>query len=372
MGFMVIVRRLTLCMAAWGSLVSCHKPEPLRIGFVGGLTGRVSDLGVAGRNGVQLAVEQRNAAGGVGGRPVELVVKDDGQNPETARRVVGELIARDIGLIIGPMTSGMAMAVLPQINASKSILLSPTVTTTELGGKDDNFLRVISATTEYALKSARYQYAKLGIRTVAVIYDVGNKSYTGSWLNAFKAAFSGLGGKILLVKSFQSGNNNVFLPLAQELLATKADSVLIIGNAVDSAMICQQLRKLAPRQRIAMAEWGSTERFMELAGNAAEGVVVSQFLDRNDRSDRYLGFLAAYRARFRQEPGFAGVAGYDAAQVAMEAYALRKEGESIKSAIIGRKVFQGVQQKLEIDRFGDADRKTFVTVIRGNQYVTVE
>lgn len=361
-----------LVVAGLVSLSACRKQEPIKIGFLGGLSGKVADLGVGGRNGALLAVEQRNAGGGINGRQIELVVRDDEQNPETAKKVMAELINQNIELIIGPMTSSMAMAVVPQINDSKSILLSPTVTTTDLVGKDDGFLRVISATTDYGSKSARYQYEKLGIRTIAAIYDIGNKSYTESWLNSFRSTFTALGGKIVLTKSFQSGKDTVFQSLAKELIASKADGVLVISNAVDSAMICQQLRALAPGQKIVMSEWASTERFMELAGSAAEGIVVAQFLDRNSASQQYKDFLAEFRARFKQEPGFAGVAGYDAALVALEAYANRKPGESLKNVIITRKSFQGVQQALNIDRFGDADRKTFITVIRDKQYITVE
>lgn len=363
---------LILAMAVCGLLASCQKQEPLRIGFIGGLTGKVADLGVSGRNGVQLAVEQRNAAGGINGRPVELVIMDDEQNPETAKRVAGELIGQKIELIIGPMTSSIAMAVMPQINASGSILLSPTATTTDLDDKDDNFLRVISSTTDYSTKSARYQYKKLGTRTVAVIYDIGNKSYTESWLNGFQAEFARLGGRIVFTRPFQSGKDTVFQPLVEELLTAKADMVLIISNAIDSALICQQVRKKTPKQRIAMAEWASTERFIELAGTTAEGVLVSQFLDRNDTSQRYRDFQSAYQARFKQASGFAAVAGYDAALVALDAYTNRASGDSVKNTILTRKSFQGVQQLLNIDRFGDADRKSFITTIHDNKYVTVE
>jgi branched-chain amino acid transport system substrate-binding protein len=354
-------------------LVACSKEEPIRIGFIGGLSGKVADLGVAGRNGAQLAIEQKNASGGINGRRIELVVRDDEQNPETAQRVVKELIDQQIEVIIGPMTSGMAMAMMPQINASKTILLSPTVTTTELAGKDDNFLRVISVTTDYSSKSARYQYEKRGSRTIAAIYDSNNRSYTESWLNGFRTTFESLGGKMVLMKSFPSTKDTVFLPLAQELIAAKADAVLIITNAVDSASLCQQLRRLQPGVRIVMAEWASTERFVELAGTASEGVVVTQFLNRNDTTPRYRGFERAYVERFKQAPGFAGTAGYDAALVAMEAYAARKKGQDrLKEIIIGTPQFQGVQQPLQIDRFGDADRKTFVTLIQNGAYVTVE
>jgi branched-chain amino acid transport system substrate-binding protein len=353
-------------------LPGCQKKEPYKLGFVAGLTGKVADLGVAGRNGAQLAVEECNAAGGIKGQQIELIVRNDEQNAETAQRVTDELIAQNIELIIGPMTSSMAMAMLPSIESSSTILLSPTVTATALTGKDDNFLRVISDTSVYAAKNARYQFEKQGVRTVSATYDTGNAAYTESWLNDFTRAFTALGGKILQVRPFRSGPNAVFLPMVKELLAGGADSLLIISNAVDSALICQQIHKLATGQIIAMSEWASTERFIELAGPSAQGVIVAQFLDRNNDSESYLKFLDQYRRRFQQEPGFAGLAGYDAAKVALKALELRGAGQSLKQAIIAQKSFQGAQQLLTIDRFGDADRNTFIAKVHNGQYLPVE
>ena len=77
--------RETVAVAGLLALAACAPPEPLRLGFVGGLSGRVADLGIEGRNGAMLAVEQRNKLGGVNGRQVELVVEDDQQNVDAAR-----------------------------------------------------------------------------------------------------------------------------------------------------------------------------------------------------------------------------------------------------------------------------------------------
>jgi branched-chain amino acid transport system substrate-binding protein len=198
------------CLAALvltTALAACTKKEPVRLGFVGGITGRVADLGVAGRNGAMLAIEERNAAGGVNGRQIELVVRDDEQNPETAKRVVTELIRSKVEVIIGPMTSGMAMAVVPLVNASRTIMVSPTVTTSELTGKDDNFLRVISSTAEYGAKNARCEFERCGHRTVAAIYDLSNRSYTESWFNSFRSTYEGLGGRIVKTVTFTSGKD---------------------------------------------------------------------------------------------------------------------------------------------------------------------
>lgn len=94
-------------------LLGCEPPEPIRIGFVGGTSGRVADLGIAGRDAVLLAVELRNQSGGVAGRKVKLLIKDDQQSPEVARRAVRDLIEQGVVAIVGPMTSAMAIAWCP-------------------------------------------------------------------------------------------------------------------------------------------------------------------------------------------------------------------------------------------------------------------
>lgn len=352
--------------------ISCGRKEPIPVGFVAGLSGRVADLGVPGRNGAMLAMEQCNAAGGINGRPVQLVVRDDQQNPESAKQAVAELIEAKVEAIIGPMTSSMAMATVPLVNSASTVMVSPTVTTPELAGIDDYFLRVIGLTSHYAVLSARYQAERLGHRTAVAIYDASNRSYTESWFNAFQEAYASHGGKILRVRTYDSSDESTFFDMVADLLAPKPEMILIIANAVDAALICQQVRKIDPGIAIAMSEWASTERFIELAGMASENVHVAQFLDRNDTSQKFLSFRKAYMERFGQEPGFAGVAGYDAAHVVIEALARRRPGQSLKSAIIETGRFQCLQQQITIDRFGDADRKTFSSVIRNGRYITLE
>ena len=351
---------------------SCGREEPIRIGFIAGLSGRVADLGVAGRNGVILAIDQKNALGGIKGRNLELIVRDDQQNPDTAQKMVKELLDLKVDLIIGPMTSSMAMATVSLVNDSKIYMVSPTATTTALSDKDDHFLRVISSTKTYAVKSALYQFDNLGRRKAVVIYDSRNKSYTQDWLNHFKTTFENLGGSIVKSTSFHSGSDVSFYGPVKELLESDPDLFLIITNAVDAALICQQVRKLDQKLPIAMSEWASTERFIELGGTAAEGVYVSQFLDRNDASAPYQNFRDTFHERFGQEPGFAGLAGYDTGLVVIDALSRQKKGETLKEAIIQKKSFQGLQQVMTINRFGDADRTTFITKIKNGQYVTLE
>jgi len=352
--------------------VGCSKPEPLKIGFVGGLSGKVADLGVAGRNGATLAIEQANESGGIQGRMLELIVRDDKQDEKVAADVTRELVALKVPAIIGPMTSAMALAMLPVVANTVTLLISPTVTTTDLSHKDDSFLRVISSTTDYASKSALYQYQKLGRRKVVAIYDLNNRAYTENWLRDFRESFEARGGSVVRALGFNSAEKVSFTPLVEELLALRPDSVLIIAGAVDAAMICQQVRKLNSDMPMALSEWGATERLIELGGHATDGLLVAQFLDRGDTTPRFQAFRKAYQKRFGQEPGFAGLAAYDAANVVIAALMRDPEHRQLKQTILATAKFQGAQQEITLDRFGDADRLTFMTSIRNGIYVTLE
>lgn len=365
------IRLLLLAIAIFTT--GCSRKEPVKIGFLGGLTGRGADLGIGGVEGVTLAVEQANRDGGINGAPLELVVKDDKQDAEVAGREVKSLIASGVEIIIGPMTSSVAEAVIPVINASETILVSPTVTSTDFSGKDDNFLRICGSLDNYAAKSARYHSEKLGKRRAAIIYDISNRSYSERWLHTFQNVFEEKVGKVVATFAFISEKDKIFLDKAREVLAAKPDLVVIIANSVDASSITQQLRKLNPKITISLAEWSYTDRFMELTGRYAEGVYVSQFIDLNSSAPDYLSFRSDYKTRFGRMPSFPSLTGYEAAVIAIEA--LRKQASDKRTAkeiILSKGEFKGVQETIKIDRFGDSQKPTHLSIIRDGKFFPLE
>lgn len=358
-----------LLAAAALALQACGRPEPLRIGFIGGLSGRVADLGVAGRNGAMLAVEQRNAAGGINGRPVELVVRDDRQDAAQAQAAMRELVGLKVAAVVGPMTSAMAVAVAPLADASQTVLVSPTATTNELAEKDDYFLRVIARTREYARRNAQHLGGRLGLTRIVALYDMGNRAYTESWLADFRAAFEKGSGSVIASLPFQSGGEVHLDQLAEQALAAGGDGVLILANSLDTAMLCQQLRLRNRDIPIAAAEWGGTERLLELGGSAVEGLTVAQFVDRDSRAPAYVAFREAYLKRFGLEPGFAGVAAFDATQVVLQALASAPGGAALKQHILATGRYPGLQADVVFDAHGDASRPTFLTTVHQGRFV---
>lgn len=361
--------RLLAVITTAVSLCACAPRDPLRVGFVGGISGRVADLGISGRNGVVLAIEMRNKAGGIKGRQVELVVEDDKQDPDTAKQAVRRLIEQRVEAIIGPMTSVVAVACLPVINEAKMTMVSPTVSTAQLSGLDDYFLRVISPTTEYAQKSAEFHFQRLGLRRVAVAYDIRNQSYTESWLKEYRITFENLSGSVNAAIPFTSSDEVDFSRLARQLIEKKPGAVLIIANSVDTAMLAQQLRKIDPAATIATSEWAATERLTELGGKAIEGMILAQFLDRDSQQPAYLAFRKMYMERYGVEPSFGALAGFDAANVVLDALVLRRDGQPLKQTILDQGTFSGAQSEIRFDATGDASRQTFIFIVRNGSFI---
>ncbi len=358
------------------SLSACGNSDPVVIGFLGGLSGKMSDIGTYGRDGAILAVETRNGAGGIGGRQVLLDVRDDGQDPVRAAAMMDELADRGALAVVGPVTSAMAVAAVPVANRRKLAMVSPTVTTDALSGKDDYFMRVVPSVERISARMADHLYDHEGLRSIATICDMNNRAYTENWTLRFKERFESKGGRVVASESFVSSPDLLFLPLAKKLSASGAEAILISANAVDAAMMCQQLRKIGWNKPVAVVEWASSEKFLNLGGTSVEGVFVSQFFDRESRLPRYLAFVESYRKRFGVDPGFASVLGYDAANVVMDALARGggRGGASIKAQILSSGMQQGLQNAFSIDAFGDiaasagSDRDNHIAVVRGGAY----
>lgn len=351
----------------------CNTEKPIKIGFIGGTTGRVADLGISGLDAVQLAVEQCNQKGGINGRKVQLIAKDDQQNPDIARQAAKDLIKEGVAAIVGPMTSDMGMIVAPLLNEARILNVSPTVTTQRLTGIDDYFFRVSATTREYAGHSARHQLESRDMRRIAAVYDSGNRSFTENWLENFKVPFTAGGGEIVTTISFNTKENASFSELAKKLSASDLDGILIIANSMDCAMLCQQIRKSEQKTKITLADWGATERLLELGGKAVEDVTVVQTFDRNSRDPQYLAFRKSYLERYHREPGFPGVYAYDAAKVVLTAIKSQKKGQSLKETLLSLRQFDGLQCKYNFDDYGDVKHSNAsISIVRNGKFVVLK
>ncbi|MCB1916889.1 MAG: ABC transporter substrate-binding protein [Rhodocyclaceae bacterium] len=352
-------------------LAACGPPEPVKIGFIGGISGRGADLGISGRNGAQLAIEQRNLAGGIDGRRVELLVRDDGGDPQHARRILHELAAAGCRSIIGPMTSSIAVALAGEAEAAGVVMMSPTATTNALSGRDDHFFRVVAPTRTYTRRTAHFLAETLGRRRIAAIYDASNAAYASSWLSDFRHDYEDDDRSVAIVLTFESGTHRDFLVPAQRMLAESPDAILIVANSLDAALIAQQVRKLDPKIQLAASEWAATARLTEMGGRAVEGMALTSFLDEADASPAFVAFRQEYVERFGRSPGFGGLTGFDAANTLMDAIANGDPGQSLRERLRSRPIVTAATGSFSLDRFGDGQRQPWIVTVRNGRFQTV-
>ncbi len=370
-----ILRSLTralfiLCFCL--SLTSCSDEPPLKIGFVGGLTGRIADLGVAGRDGVILAVEERNRSGGIAGRKLELAIRDDRQDPASAKQAIRELTKEDVVAIIGPMTSSMAVVIQPLINSNQIVTVSPTAKTDQLSGQDDFFLRVTTPLSRNAEQIAIYAVKEMNLKRFAVVYDASNRAFTETWLHFFEKTFLEYGGQIAVAEEFISQPNIYFLPIAERLLATEPDGILLLSNAIDTALLAQQIRKLESNVSLFSSEWASTTDLLSFGGRAVNGMTSFHSFNANSQAARYLVFKKRFTKRFGSAPSFATTLAYDAASFLLAGLEKNPSRIGLKETLLKLGSFPGLQSEMKVNQYGDVERKLFLTVIEDGQFEVLE
>lgn len=366
---------VTICCAAvfLAGTIGAADKNPYRIGFVGGLTGRSSDLGIQGRNGVMLAVEEINEQGGINGRPLQLITKDDRQDPQTALKVDQELIDEGAIAIIGHMTSAMTEAALPLFNERKIPMISPTTSGNNLKGIDDYFLRVINPNIHLINLGANYAFENMKLRKVAAVYDLSNRAYSEEFVANFKSEFERLGGKVVSMDTFTTGHDVSFKNLAAEILKTNPDGIVIVAGAVDTAMICQHVRMTGSKIPIFMSGWAQTPDLLRHGGPAVEGTIGTMYQNLDSTAKPYVAFKERFQARFGSDgPTFAAIFGYEAVMVLKESLSRNPDPKQLKETILKQKTFPGLQGAFEIDSYGDAKRQAYIVVIHNNRFTVRE
>ena len=267
------------------------------------------------------------------------------------------------------MTSAVAMATVPLANQAQLLMISPTVTTNELSSLDDYFVRIVPATRQFVRTSVDYYVHSLGLQRIRAIYDLRNRSYTESWLNDISTLFSKAGGKMLPPLSFTSSDEVEFSTLARQALEENPDGIIIAGNSVDTAILCQNIRKQNPSIPIGTSEWASTGRLIELGGRWVEGVAVEQFFNLQSTQAAYVTFRDAYIQRFGQSPAFGGLYSFDAANILFDVMAGKKPDQSLKHALLTKRTFSGTQKNIVFNATGDSQGETYLFVVKDGAFV---
>lgn len=336
----------------------------IRIGLMTTLTGKSPELGREIRDGAFLAVEEINKWGGIKGKNLSLIIKDNKGSPEIAKQNFLELVRENVVAIIGPSTSTVAKAVIPLANENKILLISPTVSASEFTGKDDYFVTLHPNTIKLASVFGKFIMEKSEINRISIILDEKNPVYTRDFISNFNMNLA----KIPSIKEFPFNEEKTdFDKLVENAVSIKPDFILLVTDSYNAAILTHKIRKIRPALKIGLSHWARFHGFLEHTGQLSNGVLSLGFYDQTNQGEDYIKFEKKFKEIFGYIPDSPAINAYQAVFIIYEALLKKTKKDKIKDFIINKGIFKGIFGEFSIDRYGDVLTEPFV--VRANNGV---
>jgi len=316
--------------------------EPaIRVGIFCPYTGSASDMGLSARNGIRMAIDEINdMAGGVMGRKIELVERDDQANPEQAKAVVEELLKKEkVVAVIGVCNTGVGMATIDQFQNARVPLIVPVATGTPLTKKfadaPDNWIFRVSPRDEIQAPFIVADALKRGFRRFAVFADTSGYGEAGK--NDVEKALTEAKLKPVSVQRFAVGVKD----LAEQVKAARAanaDVVISYTVGAEAAVLAKAIQAQKWNVQV-MGSWPLSWRvFIDSSSSAGEGALVAVSFVQQASFQRRNAFITGYQQKYNTAvipAPMAAAQGYDAALLLF--YALHQaqssEPAKIKAAL---------------------------------------
>ena len=321
--------------------------EPIKIGGAFNLTGALASLDVPAANGAKLAVKEINAAGGVLGRPLELVVYDGKTDPATITNIATQMINGDhVVAITGFTDSDSALALGPIAQRNKVPFVTAGATSpllpTQIG--DYMFLEPFGDNVQAAV-GAEFAMKKWGDKAY-LLYDKATE-YTNLLAGYFKDAFTHGGGQVLLEDSYKSGDTSYSAQITKlKALSTQPDFLYISAMPDDIGTIVKQVRQAGIDLPIIGGDGYDTPLLVQVAGPASNDVYfTTHALMTMDSTPAVAKFIQAYNAEYGKDPENAFAAlGYDSVHLIANAItqANSTDPTKIRDALQATKDLTGV------------------------------
>jgi len=325
--------------------------DTILLGEVGSLTGAQATFGVSTRNGIDLALKEVNATGGVKGKKLAVRVYDDQGKPEEAAQATTRLITQDkVVLILGEVASSNSLAMAEKAQAAGVPMITPSSTNPTVTEKGDYIFRVCFIDPFQGFVMAKFARENLKAERVAVLQD--NKSaYSIGLKDVFTSKFAEMGGKITTTESYSQGDTD-FRAQLTAIKKTKPQAIYVPGYYNDVGIIARQARELGLTVPLMGGDGWDSEKLFELAGNALDGSYFSNHYSPDNPEPRVQKFIADYKAAYGSVPDALAALGYDAAMVAAAALEKAKDlsGPAIRDAIAQTQGFTGVTGTITLDQ----------------------
>lgn len=312
---------LTACGDEGGDGSGGDAPEgDIKIAMTGPLTGDNAAYGQDQVEGMQLAVNLFNEAGGVQsgpneGRQLELTSHDDAGDPNQGASVAQQLCDdSDVLAVLGPVNSSVALAVGPIYNRCGLTEVTSYASNPEITLKGfENVFRSIPNDDQLSAADVAAAVDIAGAQTIAVVYS--NDDYGTGLFNGVETAAEEYGAEIVAAESFTPGSTRDFSSVLTNVRGSDPDALLLMTTYSDAGLLVNQARQVGIDAQLVVPTGSNVPEFLELAGDAAEGALTPVLFDVESEDPEIAEFVEAFRAEFDRDPGESSATGYASMQL---------------------------------------------------------
>jgi branched-chain amino acid transport system substrate-binding protein len=371
---LIVVVLLNACTA----LPAAQSSNPIKIGAMYNLTGGMASLDVPSANGAKLAVKEINAAGGVLGRKLEMVLYDGKTDAATIGNAATQEVESDkVRVMFGFSDTDMALAAAPIAAKAGITFVTSGATSPKLPEHvpDMLFLACFGDNVQ-AAAGAEFAYNNLKAQTAYVLIDKGTE-YTLLLGQYFKTRFAELGGKVVLEDTYQTGDKDFSAQITKlKGLGTLPDVVFISSGPDDVGTVVKQFRDAGVDKPIFGGDGYDTPTLVQIAGKGADNVYFTthSLMDAQAGTEAVKKFMTAYQAEYKTAPenAFAGL-GYDT--VKLIADAIKRAGsddpKAIHDALASTKDLPGVTGSITFQPGSRIPQKGVTVILIKDQKLTL-
>jgi len=338
------------------------------IGEYGSLTGAEATFGQSTHNGILLAVEEINAAGGVGGKPMRVQTYDDQGKTQEAGSVVARLITEDhVTAVLGEVASSLSLAGGRVAQQYGVPMISPSSTNATVTQVGDMISRVCFIDAFQGYVTAKFSTDELKATQAAILYDQGS-AYSKGLKDDFTREFTQLGGTIVTEQAYTAGDQDFSAQLTT-IRGTAPQVIFLPGYYTDVGNIALQARKLGITATFVGGDGWDSAKLGEIAGAAIEGAYYSNHYAPEEQRPEVQRFVTAYQAKYGATPDGLAALGYDATRVLADAMtrAPGATGKELAAAIASTRDFAGVTGKITMDAQRNAQKPAVVVQMKAGK-----
>ncbi|MGI8813062.1 MAG: ABC transporter substrate-binding protein [Pyrinomonadaceae bacterium] len=349
------------CVQKGGNEAASNTGDTIKVGVYADLTGQTSSFGQSTKNGIELAVEEINNAGGVNGKKIELIVEDDQGRPEQAKTVVSKLINQDkVQAVLGEVASTNSLAAAPVAQEAKIPMITPSSTNPKVTEVGDYISRVCFIDPFQGSVMAKFAANTLKAKTAAILGDV-NSDYSKGLTQFFEEEFTKLGGKVVAKEAYTQTDPD-FKGQLTKIRNLNPDVIYIPGYYGQVGIIAKQARELDMNMPLLGGDGWDSPELWKLGGAALKNTYISNHYSAENPAPEIQNFVKAYKAKYNVDPDSLAALAYDAAKVLADAIkrAGGTDSAKLKDAINSTSNFPGVTGRITIDASRNAVKPAVV------------